>query len=166
MYQPYPSGGPEPPLAQAGPPPPPVRRAVTFMYAGAALSAVQIVLGLITIGSLKNVIRSRYPNYSGSQIHAAQIAGVVGIVAVGAFAIGLWLWMARANGKGRSWARIVATVLFGLNTISLLAQIARPHTPVVLVFELLIWLAGLGAIFFLWQRESSAYFLASSGQPR
>jgi hypothetical protein len=165
MYQPYPSGGPEPPLAQAGPPPP-VRRAVTFMYAGAALSAVQIVLGLITIGSLKSVIRSRYPNYSSSQIHTAQIAGVVGIVVVGAIAIGLWLWMARANGKGRIWARIVATVLFGLNTISLLAQIARPHTPVVLVFELLIWLAGLGAIFFLWQRESSAYFQASSGQPR
>ena len=166
MYQPYPSGGPEPLLPQACPPPQPVRTAVLFMYAGAAMSAIQIILGLITIGSLKSIIRSRYPNYSASQIHAAQIAGVVGIVAVGAIAIGLWLWMAWANGKGRSWARIVASVLFGLNTISLLSQIARPHAAIVLVFEVLVWLAGLGAIFFLWQRESSAYFQARSGQPR
>ena len=165
MYQPYPSGGPEPLLPQAGPPPQPIRTAVLFMYAGAALNAVQIILGLITIGSLKSIIRSRYPNYSISQIHAAQIAGVVAIVVVGAIAIGLWLWMAWANGRGRTWARIVATVLFGLNTISLLSQIARPHTAIVLLFEALIWLAGLGAIFFLWQRESSAYFQARSGRP-
>ena len=166
MYQPYPSGGPEPPLPQAGPPPQSIRTAVLFMYAGAAMNAVEIVLGLITIGSLKSIIRSRYPNYSASQIHAAQIAGVVGIVVVGAIAIGLWLWMAWANGRGRSWARIVASVLFGLNTISLLSQIARPHAVIVLLFEVLVWLAGLGAIFFLWQRESSAYFQASSGRPR
>ena len=165
MYQPYPSGGPEPLPPQAGPPPQPVRTAVLFMYAGAAMNAIQIILGLITIGSLKSIIRSRYPNYSASQIHAAQIAGVVGIVVVGAIAIGLWLWMAWANGRGRSWARIVASVLFGLNTISLLSQIARPHAAIVLVFEILVWLAGLGAIFFLWQRESSAYFQARSGRP-
>jgi hypothetical protein len=166
MYQPYPSGGPEQLLPQAGPQPQPVRTAVLFMYAGAALNAVQIILGLITIGSLKSIIRSRYPNYSVSQIHAAQIAGVVAVVLVGAIAIGIWLWMAWANGRGRSWARIVATVLFGLNTISLLSEIARPHTAIVLLFEALIWLAGLGAIIFLWQRESSAYFQATSGRPR
>ncbi len=27
--------------------------------------------------------------------------------------IALWLWMARENGQGRNWARILATVLFG-----------------------------------------------------
>lgn len=164
MYQPYPSGGPEPLLPQAGPPRP-VRTAVLFMYAGAVLNAVEIILGLTTISSLKSIIRSRYPNYTASQIHAAQVAGVVGIIVVAVIAIGLWLWMAWANGGGRSWARIVASVLFGLNTISLLSQVARPHAGIVLVLDILVWLAGLGAIFFLWQRESSAYFQARSARP-
>ena len=33
--------------------------------------------------------------------------------------IALWLWMARANGQGRNWARILSTVLFGLGTLEL-----------------------------------------------
>ena len=165
MYQPYPSGSQEP-LPQAGGPPQPVRTAVLFMYAGAALSVIEIIIGAVTVGSLRSAIRSQYPNYSTSQIHAAEVAGVVAAVVIGAIAVGLWLWMAWANGRGRGWARIVATVLFALNTIDLLALVARPHSAIGLLFAGLVWLAGLGAIFFLWQRESSAYFQASSGRPR
>ncbi len=165
MYQPYPSGGPEPLLPQAGPPPQPVRTAVLLMCAGAALSVIEIIIGAVTIGSLRSAIRSQYPNYTASQIHTAEVAGVVAAVAIGALAVGLWLWMAWANGRGRNWARIVATVLFALNTIDALALVARPHSAVSLLFAGLVWLAGLGAVFFLWQRESSAYFQASSGRP-
>jgi len=85
---------------------------------------------------------------------------------IGALAIGLWLWMAWANGKGKSWARIVATVLFAFNTIDLVTLIGRPHSAVSLIFALLVWLAGLGAIFFLYQRDSSAYYQANSGRQR
>lgn len=166
MYQPYPSGGQEPPLPQVGSPPQPVRTAVRFMYAGAALSVIEIIIGAVTVSSLRSAIRSQYPNYSPSQIHTAEVAGVVAAVVIGAIAVGLWLWMARANSQGRGWARIVATVLFALNTIDSLALIARPHSAISLLFAGLVWLAGLGAIFFLWQRESSAYFQASSGRPR
>jgi hypothetical protein len=140
--------------------------AVRFMYAGAALSAIEIIIGLTTLGSLKSAIRSQYPQYSASQIHTAEVAGVVVAVVIGAIAVGLWLWMAWANGRGRNWARIVATVLFAFNTIDLLTLIARPHSAISLVFALLVWLVGLGAIFFLWQRDSTAYFQAMSGRQR
>jgi hypothetical protein len=166
MYQPYPSGGQGPVAPPQAPAPQPVTTAVRLMYAGAALSAIEIILGLATMGSLKSAIRSQYPGYTASQIHTAQVAAIVAAVVIGAIAIGLWLWMAWANGKGKSWARIVATVLFALNTIDLLTLIARPHSALSLVFALLVWLAGLGAIFFLWQRESSAYFQAMSARPR
>ncbi len=92
------------------------------------------------------------------------MAGVAVAVVIGAIAIGLWLWMAWANGRGKNWARIIATVLFAFNTIDLLTLLARPHSAISLVLALLVWLAGLGAIFFLWQRESSAYFRAMSGR--
>jgi len=166
MYQPYPTGGQGPVTPPQGPAPQPVFTAVRLMYAGAVLNAIEIILGLVTIGSLRSAIRVQYPKYSASQIHATEVATIAGGVVIGAIAIGLWLWMAWANGRGKSWARIVATVLFALNTIDLLVLIARPYSAVSLVLNLLVWLAGLGAIFFLWQRQSSAYFQAMSARLR
>jgi len=166
MYQPYPTGGQGPVTPPQGPPPQPVTMAVRFMYAGAALSAIEIIIGLTTIGSLRSAIRSAYPNYTDSQVHTAEVAGIAIAVVIGLIAIGLWLWMAWANGRGRNWARIVATVLFALNTIDLLTLVARPHSVISLVLAILVWLAGLGAIYFLWQRDSSAYFQARSQRVR
>jgi len=136
------------------------------MYAGAALSAIEIIIGLITISSLKNAIRSRYPGYTSSQLHAAEVVGVTTVVVIGLIGVGLWLWMAWANGAGKSWARIVASVFFGLNTIDLLTLVARPHATLGLALAILVWLIGLGAILLLWQRESSAYYQARSARPR
>jgi hypothetical protein len=166
MYQPYPTGGQAPVAPPEAPAPQPVLNAVKLMYAGAALSAIEIIIGLTTIGSLRSAIRSAYPNYTDSQVHTAEVAGIAIAVVIGLIAIGLWLWMAWANGRGRNWARIVATVLFALNTIDLLTLVARPHSVISLVLAILVWLAGLGAIYFLWQRDSSAYFQAQSQRVR
>jgi hypothetical protein len=165
MYQPYPSGN-QQPVPQPPAQPQPVRNAVLLMYAGAALSAIEIIIGLTTIASLKNAIRSRYPGYSSSQLHTAEVVGVTTVVVIGLIAIALWLWMAWANGAGKSWARVVATVFFGLNTIDLLSLIARPHATLGLLLAVLVWLVGLGAIVLLWRRESSAYYQARSARFR
>jgi hypothetical protein len=79
-------------------------------------------------------------------------------VLVGVVAIALWLWMARANAAGRNYARISGTVFFGLNTVFLLLSLARPHASLGLVFNVLVWLAGLGAVIMLWRSESRPYF--------
>src|SRR5579859_2591966 len=163
MYQPYP-GGYQQPVPQPPGPPPPVRNAVRLMYGGAVLSAIEIVVGLVTISSLKNAIRSAYPGYSSSQLHTAEVVGVAAVAVVGVIAIGLWLWMAWANGAGKSWARIVASVFFVLNTIDLLTLVARPHAAFGLLLAVLVWVAGLGAILLLWRRESSAYYQARSAR--
>jgi hypothetical protein len=165
MYQPYPSGD-QQPVTPPPEPPQPVRTAVRLMYVGAALSAIEIIIGLVTISSLKSAIRSQYPGYTSSQLHTAEVVGVTTVVVIGLIAIGLWLWMAWANGAGKNWARIVATVFFGLNTIDLLTLVARPHATFGLVLAIVVWLVGLGAILLLWQRESSAYFQARSARLR
>ena len=41
----------------------------------------------------------------------------------------LWLWMARANGQGRNWARIMSTVLFGLATLDLASVFPQSGLP-------------------------------------
>jgi hypothetical protein len=67
----------------------------------------------------------------------------------------LWAWMAWANNKGSRWARIVATVLFALNTISLIFAAGR--ASITIIFVALGWLVGLAAVVLLWRKESTAY---------
>jgi hypothetical protein len=158
MYEPYPSSSPE--LPEQGRPEAPnsVRNAVRLMYAGAALSAIVVIVTLVSIGSLKANILAHYPHYTATQRHTAEVAAVITSIIGGAIAIGLWLWMAWANGRGRNWARIVAAVFFGINTLDLLASFARVHAVGSLIVSVLVWLVGLGAIVFLFNKESAAYF--------
>ncbi len=76
----------------------------------------------------------------------------------GLVGIALWLWMSWANGQGKNWARIVSTVLFGLATLDLFGVFSQPKTVLGLVFPVLTWLVGLGAVFLLWRPDSSAFF--------
>jgi hypothetical protein len=157
MYQPYPtSGQPQEPVRME--PPSSVLNAVRLMYAGAALSALEIILSLVTIGSLKSAIRANNSTLTTSQLHAAETVAIVSVIIGGLIGIGLWLWMAWANRRGRNWARIVSTVLFAINTLGVFISLARPHASVALVFTILVWLVGLGAIVLIWNKQSTPYY--------
>ena len=158
MYQEYPTSGQSQQPQQRPPAPNSVQTAVKLMYAGAALSFIELVVGLATIGSVRRAIQTAYPHYTSAQIHRLEVADIVIAVIVGVIAIGLWLWMARASAGGHNYARITGSVFFGLNTLFLLIGLARPHVGLGLVFSILVWLAGLGAVIMLWRRESGAYF--------
>jgi hypothetical protein len=162
--QPYPSAPPPPP-EQPGPGrlrPRSVQAAIRLMYAGAALEAVGVILGLVTVGSLKAAIVKRSPNLTATQVHGVEIFSVVGTVLIGVIAIGVWLWMAWANGRGRRWARVVAAVLFGIDTLSLLLSFTRANVIGAVILSVLVWLAGLGAIILIFGRESAPFY--QSGQ--
>src|SRR3984893_4145639 len=143
MYQPYPSPG-QTPDSQRPPIPNSVNTAVRLMYAGAGLSFIELLVGLVTISSVKAAIIKAYPRYTASQVHSLEVASIGIGVLVGVIAIALWLWMARANAAGRNYARITATVFFGLYTVFLLLSLARPHARLGLVFNVSGLLAGPG----------------------
>jgi hypothetical protein len=157
MYEPYPASGPaqEPEQIQ---PPRSVLNAVKLMYAGAALEVLAVIIALVTIGSLKSAILTRHPAYTPVQLHRAEAARTVPLVIGGLIAIGLWLWMAWANGKGRSWARIVSAVFFGINTLDLLISLFAVHAVATLIVGVVIWLVGLGAIVLLFSKESGPFY--------
>ncbi len=164
MYEPYPStpegAVPEPSRTER---PPSVRNAVRLMYAGAALSAIVVIVTLVSIASLKSAILTKYPHYTSTQVHNAEVAAVVASVIGGVIAVGLWLWMAWANGRGRQWARIVAAVFFGINTLDLIFSFARIHALGSVIVSILVWLVGLGAIVFLFNKQSAPFFAQRSG---
>ena len=160
MYENYPStaGGQVPEPAHRPRPPMSVQTAARLMYAGAIISGISVILALTTIGSLKHNLEKRYPTYTAAHINTLVDSSIVVIVIGGIIGVGLWLWMARMNLKGRNWARITGSVFFGLNTLELLGLFRGSVSAVSAVFAIVIWLVGLGAVIMLWRRESSAYF--------
>jgi hypothetical protein len=164
MYQPYPASGQRAePLRP--PAPAPVRTAVKLMYAGAAVSAVQLIIGLaLIIVDVKAAARGRFWGVSVTASQVRPILITVWIV-FGLAGIALWLWMARANGQGRNWARILSTVLFGLATLELITDLQQAVSPagtiepvIGLLLAVLGWLPGLAAVWLLWRPVSSAFF--------
>jgi hypothetical protein len=164
MYQPYPSSG-QPAEPLRPPAPAPVRTAVKLMYAGAAVSTVSLIISLASIGDIK----SYHLRWNDHSLTAAQLSQwrplIITVAIVGGLVVpALWLWMARANGRGRDWARILSTVLFGLATLDLPTVLGTPiHFGAVGVTEpspifVLTWLVGLAAVWLLWRPAASAFF--------
>ena len=157
MYQPYPSTG-KPVEPERPPAPPSVLNAVKLMYAGAAVSTVSLVISLVDISGTKAAIRKAKPNLTIAQVNQLNTFIITLAVVSGVIGVGLWLWMAKANGQGRNWARILSSVLFLLATLDLFGVFSQPKTLLGLVFPVLTWLVGAGAVFFLWRPESTAFF--------
>jgi hypothetical protein len=153
--QPYPSAGqvPEPPQAPRIAPRP-VLNAVKLMWAGAFVEAVTLVIGLATISSTKVAIHKDNPKLTSQQIATSVNVDLAYV----ALSIVLWIVISLACRRGMSWARMTGTVLFGLNTLTILLAVSRFSAGIGILINLLVWLVGLGAVILLWRRESSAFF--------
>lgn len=161
MSQRYPASGDQGAAEDRPPVPQSVLNAVKFMYAGAVISFIEIIIAFGSVGGLKNSIEKANPKFTAAQVHSAELISITGLVIYGLLGVGLWVLMARLNLSGRSWARIVSSVLFGINTIDLLYLFRSPGTVIGTVFAVLLWVAGLGAILFLWRGDSSGFFQPS-----
>ena len=157
MVQRYPSSG-KPVELERLPAPPPVMNAVKLMYVGAAVSTVSLIISVADIASVKTAIKKAKPTWTAAQVNQYDRFLITVAIVSGVIGIGLWLWMARANNQGKNWARILSTVLFCLATLDLVGVFSQPKTVLGLVFPVLTWLVGLGAVFLLWRPESTAFF--------
>ncbi|WP_028047267.1 hypothetical protein [Cellulomonas sp. URHE0023] len=138
-----------------------VTRAVQLMYAGAALSLIGIVVAWATKNQLRDTLAESSPSLTPADVDTAVTIALVSATVVGLIAVGLWLWMAAANGAGKSWARIVATVLGGLGVVSTLFSL-RSATGTSIALNLLSLVLAVAILVLLWLPASSAYFRARS----
>jgi len=157
MVQRYPSSS-KPVELQRPPAPQSVVNAVKLMYAGAAVSTVSLVISLADISGTKAAIKKARPSLTATQVNQLNTFIISLAIVSGLLGIALWLWMAWANKQGRNWARILSTVLFGLATLDLFGVFSQPKTLLGLVFPLLTWVIGLGAVFLLWRPDSTEFF--------
>jgi len=158
MYQPYPTGA-QMPVSPRPPVPSSVANAVRVMYVGALTSLLGIVIDIVTVGATKAVIERRAHQLTLSQINSFQHVLVTGFIIGGLIGASVWIVLARLCRAGRNGARITGTALFGLATFDTLAGAAvAPIAGVVRIWSLVVWLVGLVAVIFLWQRSSTAFF--------
>ena len=144
-------------------PPRSIQIAVRLMYAGAAVTVIGLVLNLIAVATNENAVRAAHKHASPAQVHATHNALITAVVVNAVIEIGAWLLMARANRGGLKWARIISTVLFALSFWSFANLLLGSVTGISIAYSVVVWLVGLGAIFFLWQKDSSAFFADASG---
>jgi hypothetical protein len=158
MYQPYP-GGAQMPEAQRPPAPASVRNAVKVMYAGAVASLISIIIDLTTLSATRSAIERHFPRLTASQVNGQADTLVAGWIVGGLVGAGLWIFIAQACKRGKRWARITGTVLFGINTVQGgPSTLVVPEAALVKSFWLVTWLIGLTAVVLLWRGTSSAFF--------
>jgi hypothetical protein len=127
--------------------------AVKLMYVGAVVELAAAITILVTTGAVRSNVVKGNPGLTEGTWHAV-VAGQLEPKAVAAgIAVGFWLWMAWAIGRGRRWARIVFATFFGLNAFDLLnglihgsAVYARPDLAIGIVL-CLVELAAVAVIF-------------------
>jgi hypothetical protein len=98
-------------------------------------------------------------------LDAAVTVAIVFTVIVGLLSVGLWIWMAETNRRGRKWARIVATVLGGLNIVLTLISL-RQYTGFGTFLDIITVALAATILWFLYRPESNQYYAAVAGTPR
>jgi len=136
------------------------------MYAGAAVSAAGLIIGLTLI--VVDIQVAVSGQFLGRSLAAQKPFVITVSIVFGLAVIALWLWMARANGRGRNWARILSTVLFVLATLQLPGAFTQPVSHAGFGVTVLYyggvepfvaaWLVGAAAVWLLWRPASTAFF--------
>ena len=160
---PGPAGAPTPAAASLpvpGRPVPPrsMVSAVRLMYAGSALAALSILTAVTTTPELKTLIRQRYPAAGFGALSAAATATLSVTIAGALISATVWLVMARRTRRGRPGVRILATILFVIDSLTVLGThshgLLTPSTWIISVGE---WAVGLAVIVLMWDQRSTAY---------
>ncbi|GAB2445543.1 hypothetical protein [Nocardia tengchongensis] len=173
QYQPYPNpqhyepfgagqSYPVEPTSGGATPPRTVTYAFYLMLSGAALSGIDLLYGLTELSYVRATAMAKHSGkgtLSDSQIDTiVTVSFVVGCV-VTLISVGLWIWMAFANRAGRNWARITATVFFGMYTVDTLATVTvGDGTAISTAITVLTWLVGLAVVILLWIKQSGTHF--------
>jgi hypothetical protein len=170
QHQGMPSSMPGMPSYESAPAAAPVERpasiaqAVKLMYVGAALSLLGIIVTLLEKDAIRDSVRnsSAGKTMTPDQLDSAVTLGMVSGIVAGLIGVGLWLWMASANGKGRKWARIVATVFFAFSVLNFLGSFLQPTPALSRILGIVMLALGAYILYLLYRPESTQYYEAQS----
>lgn len=133
--------------------------AIRLMWAGALVSLGGTITVLATLGSVRGAVVHAYP----PAWHVTQVHLFIG-VAETPLVIGLWLWMAWANGRGKNRGRAVLAVFFGLDSLTVLNTLSQggiTYAPADTAAGMIECLIGLVTVFLVFNPASSRHYRTS-----
>jgi hypothetical protein len=98
---------------------------VRIMYVGAAVELAAAITILVTLDDVRSNIIRRNPGLTAAQWHAIVAGDIQPTVVAAGIAVGFWLWMAWAIGRGHRWTRIVFALFFAVDAVDLLDGLAE-----------------------------------------
>jgi hypothetical protein len=155
-------------MAYAPPPeveqPSSIRTAVRLMLVGAGLSALGVLLTFTQTDAIREAIEDSDSSLTQSEIDTFVNVSIGMAVVFGLVGVGLWLWMAHANSQGKSWARVVATILGGLNVVGTLFNLAGAgSTALTTLMGIINLVLAATILVLLYRPDSSRYYELKSG---
>jgi hypothetical protein len=125
------------------------RTTVRLMCLGAVLDLAAAFTIMATGGEIKARVVAQNPGLTDGEWQAI-VSGQLQPLALGAgVAVGCWLWMAWAFGRGHRWPRIAFVTFFGINTVSLfdgLAGGSAVYARTDLAVGLALWFVELAVL--------------------
>jgi hypothetical protein len=143
-------------LWPAAPRPRTVRAAVRLMLAGAAAELAALITVIATVGSVRAAIAA----HDTAAAHLLMVHEVIDMAAM-PVAIGFWLWLAWANGKGEDWARLLSAACFGVLTLGMLGLMslhAATYAPAAMIAAAIVWAIGLASVVLIFTPAAGRYY--------
>ena len=149
MSQPYPSSS-QPARPVQPDTPVPVLTAVKLMYAGAAVSAVTLVISLALVPAVKAALRKATPSLTTAQVSDVNVlitlAMLFGLATLELITVG-----------PRYPGGYLAHFAVGGHVYSVIHSVFGA-TVLGLIVPVLLWLTGAAVVWLLWRPASSAFF--------
>jgi hypothetical protein len=149
-------------LWPAAPRPRIVRVAVKLMLAGAAAELAAMITVISTLGSVRATVAAR-DAAALQAVHLHQVTDI-GLAPV---AIGMWLWLAWANGRGQDWARALSAACFALISLSVIAALAQgaaAFAPATMIAAAVVWTLGLSSVALIFTPAAGRYYRPQPAQ--
>jgi hypothetical protein len=143
--------------------------AIKLMYLGAAVELATTLTIVATLGNVRSSVIQRRPGLTDVQWRAAVIGHFKPLVVAAGIAVGLWLWMAWANGRGHRWARVVFAMFFGVNLYGLfngLVQGSAVYARADLAMGIVLCLVQLAAVTLVFSGDLRKIAVSWSGVGR
>ena len=136
------------------------------MQIGAVLSVVGILFTFLQRDEIRDQIaEDADPPMTGDELDTAVAAGLGFAIVLGLIGAGVWLWMAHANGQGKTWARTTATVLGGLNVLFTLVGVAMGQSTALSLAASVVGLAlAVTILILLYRPDANRFYDVMSGR--
>jgi hypothetical protein len=130
--------------------------AVRAMYLGALVELATLITIGASVGRVRSTMLARDPHPAAAHWHTEVHGRMLGLERSAALAVGVWLGLAWAHGRGHRSARPAFAAFFALNTFGLLQGLSRhaaAYAPADTIAGAVLWLVVAAALVLIYRRR-------------